>query len=142
MPNKFAKQLEKIKHKKKLLVILIFALVSVLVWIIVSIFSAQTKMGISPALTAMAQPLTPTLKGAVLETIEQKKHYPENQLEAFPIFAVIENEEGTGFSVVDVVNNRINAVIGAVASDKEELEATTSGDLSSPSATSAAEVDN
>jgi hypothetical protein len=142
MPNKFAKQLEKLKHKKKLLVILIFALVSVLVWIVVGIFSAQTKLGVSPALTAMAKPLTPTLKGAVLETIEQKKYYPENQLEAFPIFAIIENEEGTGFSVIDVVNNRINTVIGAESSEGEELEATTSGDLSSPLATSAAEVDN
>jgi len=142
MPNKFAKQLEKIKHKKKLLVILVFALVSVLVWIVVGIFSAQTKMGISPALTAMAKPLTPTLKGAVLETIEQKEYYSSNQLEDFPIFAIIENEEGTGFSVVDVVNNRINTVIGAGSGDEEETEATTSGDLSSPTETSAAEVDN
>ena len=142
MPNKFAKQLEKIKHKKKLLMILVFALVSVLVWIVVGIFSAQTKMGISPALTVMAKPLTPTLKGAVLETIEQKEYYSSNQLEDFPIFAIIENEEGTGFSVVDVVNNRINTVIGAGSGDEEETEATTSGDLSSPTATSAAEVDN
>ena len=142
MPNKFAKQLEKIKHKKKLLVILVFALVSVLVWIVVGIFSAQTKMGISPALTAMAKPLTPTLKGAVLETIEQKEYYSSNQLEDFPIFAIIENEEGTGFSVVDVVNNRISTVIGVGSGDEEETEATASGDLSSPTATSAAEVDN
>ena len=142
MPNKFAKQLEKIKHKKKLLVILIFALASVLVWIVVGIFSAQTKMGISPALTAMAQPLTPSLKSAVLETIEQKKHYPKNQLADFPIFAIIENEAGTGFSVVDVVNNRINTVVGAVSGGDEKPEATASSGLSSPSATSAAEVDN
>lgn len=140
MPNKFAKQLEKIKHKKKLLIILIFSLVCVLVWIAVGIFSAQTKMGISPALTIMAKSLTPTLNGAVLKTIEQKKYYPEKQLESFPIFAVIENEAGTGFSVVDVVNNRINAVIGAVSS--EEPEATASSDLSSPEATPAAEVNN
>ncbi len=83
--NPLEQALEQLNKERQMLAILIFAFVSVLVWIAVSFASSQKSTRVSAELQAKAQPLTPNLNREVLEEIAQKKSFSESELANFPI---------------------------------------------------------
>jgi hypothetical protein len=105
---------------------LIFALVAVLIWIFVSIFATQGASGISPEMRKLAKPLTPTLNKNLLDKIGQKRHLTKQDLERFPIFALIE-VDGGGYAVVDVVNDQVIGLSGVSEADIEKASVEENG---------------
>lgn len=126
MPNQFKQQLNKLRTKKKLFVALIFALAAVLIWIFVSIFATQGASGISPEMRKLAQPLTPTLNKNLLDKIGQKRHLTSQDLERFPIFALIK-VDGGGYTILDVVNDQVIGLLGVSEADIEKASVEENG---------------
>lgn len=106
MPSKAAKQLEKIKSEKKLLLTLVFAMVALFLWVVVSLISTRGQQVISPELSKLAEPLVPTLDQNVLEKLENKSYIEPDQLESFPIYALVETSGGE-YQLVDVVSQSV-----------------------------------
>ncbi len=106
MPSKAAKQLEKLKSEKKLLLALIFAMVAVFLWVVVSLVSTKGQQVISPELMKLAEPLVPTLDQNVLENLENRAYIQPDQMEDFPIYALVELRMGE-YQLVDVVSQSI-----------------------------------
>jgi hypothetical protein len=86
--------LNNLQQKQTLLRILVFTLVTVVIWVALTIFRSQQKTGISPELQKLAEPLNPNIDIQVIERIEQKKAYTESELQSFPILKIIRNKEG------------------------------------------------
>ena len=84
--NNFEKQLTKLRRNKRALWVGILFFASVIMWIGVSLFSAQKKVRISQELRNLAAPLIPRLESAVFDELYQKRHFWEEELESFPIF--------------------------------------------------------
>ncbi len=133
MPNQFKQQLNKIRAKRKLFFALIFALVAALIWIFVSIFSTQGASGISPEMHKLAKPLTPTLNKNLLDKIGRKRHFTQQDLQHFPIFALINIEDG-GYTILDVVNDRVIGRSGVNETDIEEAVLEEDGQFGSEAA--------
>jgi hypothetical protein len=127
MTNKFKQQLNKLKTQRKLLIAIIFALVAVVVWIGVSIIASQQKLGVTPEMKQLAQPLTPNLNEKVLVRIKNKRVFTSEQLKNFSIFGLVENEDGTDYSLVNVVEGEV--VRSNISSQEVEMEANTEPDL-------------
>ncbi len=123
MQNQFQIQLEKIKTKRKLFFALIFALAAAFVWIFVSIFSTQGAAGVSPEMKKMAEPLNPTLNTDVLDRLESRRYFTQQDLQRFPVYAIIENEDTGAILIVDVVNNRTVSTRRPATRTLEEAEA-------------------
>lgn len=121
MPNKAAKQLEKIKSDKKMLIALVFALVAIFVWVAVSLLATSKKQLTSPDVTKLAEPLVPTLDQQVLEKLEAKRYFDSEELETFPIYALVELDSGD-YTLVDVVSQSVQEFTSQLeAVDEEEL---------------------
>ena len=84
--NNFEKQLTKLRRNKRALWVGILFFASVIMWIGVSLFSAQKKVSISQELRDLAAPLIPRLESAVFDELYQQRHFWEDELESFPIF--------------------------------------------------------
>lgn len=83
------KQLSALRLSQQVLIILIFSLVTIVIWIGLSIFSSQKKTAISAESQSLATPLNPSLNLQVLDQIEQKRVYTPNELADFPIYLLI-----------------------------------------------------
>jgi len=90
--NIFQKELLGLHHKQQVLGILVFSLVTVILWVGISLITSQTKTSISPALIKLARPLSPTLNIEVIDTLEQKRVYDQAELTGFPIYRTITPE--------------------------------------------------
>jgi hypothetical protein len=122
MPNKAAKQLEKIRSDKKLLIILIFSMVAIFVWIAVSLLTASKKQLASPDLTKMAEPLVPTLDQELLDKLGGQQYFDSEQLGTFPIYVLVELDSGE-HSLVNVVNQSVQDFSIQREAEKQELDA-------------------
>jgi hypothetical protein len=91
--NIFQKQLSHLRHRQEILAILIFSLVTCLVWVSLELMTSQRKTTVSAELMKLAQPLTPTINNQVLNELQQKRHYAEAELSSFPIYRVISAKE-------------------------------------------------
>jgi len=80
------KELSSLRHNRQFLIILLFSLVTIVVWVSISLITSQTKTSISPELQKLAIPLNPSINVQVLEQIEEKRAYDPSQLSSFPIY--------------------------------------------------------
>lgn len=87
-----ADQLQNLRQRRELLIILLFLFVITIFWIGLGIFSSQQKSGISAEQLRLAQPLSPNLDVGVIEKLERKNIYTESELNDFPIFVVTDNQ--------------------------------------------------
>lgn len=85
-------QLEKLRHRRDLLTILLFLFVIIVFWIGIGIFSSQQKSGISAEQRKVSQPLNPSLDTSVIEKLELKEQYSLNDLRDFSIFVVTDSQ--------------------------------------------------
>jgi hypothetical protein len=83
-----------LKHKQWFLRILIFSLVTAMIWVGVSLFRSQQKTAISDELQKLSQPLNPNIDTETLSRIEAKKSYSAEELRDFPVYRVIRLKNG------------------------------------------------
>lgn len=76
-------------QKQQLLGILVFSMVTIVVWVAISLVTSQTNTSIPPELLKLATPLSPTLNKDVLDQIEEKRVYTPDELAVFPIYKVL-----------------------------------------------------
>lgn len=95
----FQAQLQNLRNRKELLVIMIFLLVIVVLWIVGGILSSQRSLGITPEQRRLAEPLSPALDAVVIQKLEQKRAYNESELSAFPLY-VTQGEPSSDSSLV------------------------------------------
>lgn len=81
---------------------MLFSLATVVIWVVISLITSQRKLGISPELQKLAQPLTPTLNQETLRQVEQKRFYSEGELSRFPIYKIISSPDGASELVVTI----------------------------------------
>ncbi|MEX0895891.1 MAG: hypothetical protein WDZ94_03040 [Patescibacteria group bacterium] len=86
-------QLEKIRSSQTALSIFILLLVAVLLWIVVTVFSSHRSSQIEPDVKALAAPLNPNIDTTALDMLETKRVFSENELEDFPIFVIIRDDQ-------------------------------------------------
>lgn len=84
-----------LKQKQGLLRILIFSLVTIMIWVGFSIFHSQNTTAISPDLLKLAEPLNPNINVDALQRIEQKRSFGPNDLANFPINRIVVQTDGT-----------------------------------------------
>jgi hypothetical protein len=88
MVNKAQKRIGGLRRNQQLLYIGIFTLVAVVVWVAGNLFQSQNKTGISRELQLMALPLNPNINTFVIDRIEQKTTYEDQDLQDFEIFVI------------------------------------------------------
>jgi cytoskeletal protein RodZ len=84
----FQSQLGKLRQRKELLVILLFLFVIVIFWIMVGVFSSQQTAGITTEQKSLSTPLSPSLNISVIDKLEQKKSYSDDELADFPVYTI------------------------------------------------------
>ncbi|CAN5288309.1 hypothetical protein BH10PAT2_BH10PAT2_0470 [soil metagenome] len=96
--------LKSLNNQQNFLRILIFSVVTIMIWIAFSIFRTQQTPQISAELQKMALPLNPTINLDVINRIDQKKAYSDAELGNFPIYGVVQDKSG-GQSIT-VINDQ------------------------------------
>ena len=84
--NNFEKQLTKLRRNKRVLWVLVLFFAAVVMWIGVSLFSAQKKIAISQELRDLAKPLIPRLESKVFDELIQKRYFLKEEMAFFPIY--------------------------------------------------------
>lgn len=117
-------QLSQLQKKQTLLRIFIFTLVTVIIWVGLTLFRTQKETGIRPALITKAEPLNPNINIEIIDQIEQKREFTDADLNDFPIYSIFTTKNGEEQMVV------------FSASDKTKRNVTTPGTETVPAATS------
>lgn len=86
--------LEALRHQQIFLRILIFSIVTIMIWVGFTLFRSQQVVQIPAELQKMAIPLTPTIDLDVVTRIEQKKDYTDQELSNFPIYLLSNDKNG------------------------------------------------
>jgi hypothetical protein len=121
MKNKFKIQLENIQRQKKLLIGLILFFVVIIFWLIISIFITQRRTLVSSELMKLAQPLVPSLNREVLDRLEDKAYFSDNQLDRFSIYVLVDDRSAQTMQIMDIIDDSI-VVINGVDEDDEQVE--------------------
>jgi hypothetical protein len=87
-------QLSSLQRNQTFLRILIFTLVTVIIWVGLTLFRTQNTTGISPELLRLAEPLNPNINVEVLGRVEQKRAYQVQDLADFPIYTLSVDRSG------------------------------------------------
>jgi hypothetical protein len=96
------KKLSGLRFKQQALYLMIFSFVTVTIWIGGSLFSSQKRTGISPDLLDLAKPLNPTINTGLLEEIEARKSYTDEELKYFQVYKVIKSKDGRIQQIVPI----------------------------------------
>lgn len=99
---KTEKRLSGLRVKQQVLYVLIFSFVTVTIWIGGSLFSSQKKSGITPDLLELAQPLNPAINTAILDEIEARPNYTDEELSYFQIYKIIRSKDGREQQIVPI----------------------------------------
>ena len=91
----YAKFLETLKRREGLLRILMFTLVTVFCWIGFSIFLSQKKTKVANDVQKYTIPLNPNIDRLTLSEIEKRRSYTDQELQDFPIFQILSDENGS-----------------------------------------------
>lgn len=108
----FKEQLKSLQGNQKILGVFIFSLITVVIWISLSLVTSQTKTAISPESQALAKPLNPSINTDVLNSIEGKRIYETSELEDFPIYILL--REGGTASVFDASDQTLTVQPGTL----------------------------
>lgn len=83
--NKEKTGLQKLQQNQAFLRALIFALVTIIIWVGFSIFHTQQTSGIPQELQDLAIPINPNIDESVIKRIEAKRTFSPSELSNFPI---------------------------------------------------------
>lgn len=87
-------QLTSLQRNQTFLKILIFTLVTVIIWVGMTLFSTQRSTEISPELIKLSEPLNPNINLTVIEQVEQKRSFSPEELADFPIYSLSISKTG------------------------------------------------
>lgn len=87
--------LQTLQHQQIFLRILLFSFTTVIIWLAFSIFLSQHRTEISPELQQLAIPLNPNIHLDVIDQIQQKRTFTDQELQDFPITRIVHNPNGT-----------------------------------------------
>ncbi|GEM_PF-995913 len=104
-------QLSQLQQKQTFLKILIFTLVTVIVWVGLTLFRTQRETGISPELLKMAEALNPNINEEVISQIEQKRAFSPEELSDFPVYSIVTSKTGEESIVVFTASDRSRRVL-------------------------------
>ncbi|MDA1079488.1 MAG: hypothetical protein O2840_02245 [bacterium] len=93
MNNTFAKELQKIRKSQKALTIFVLLFVLVIVWGVVTLFSAQRETKIDTEVLMLAKPLNPVIDTAHFAKMQLKRSFTDTELANFPIYQLLTNEK-------------------------------------------------
>jgi len=143
MQNFYKKQLAGLKNKRQLLIILIFLFIAVIAWTIVGLTSSRNKLQISKELRDMTVPLNPNVDLELIENLEQKKLYGENELKNFPIYKVLSIERGRESRVVRIefTEEDLEALTQPTPTSAEEESVSPLGKFSAEESTVSGEIE-
>jgi hypothetical protein len=145
-PTPFQQQLTGLYRKQHILGVLLFSLVTIVVWVSISLITSQRKTSISPELQKLAKPLTPTLNLEVVEQIEAKKKYSESELASFPIYRTLSSTDNRAQATAAPISqtSSLGTLTGASEASSAATTATVSEEEteSSAPATSSATIEN
>lgn len=88
------KEIKQLSIRKQVLYILIFSLVTIMVWVGASLVFSQRRSGIDPELAKLTKSLVPNINGEVLTELASKKYYSPAELADFPIYLVVKSQDG------------------------------------------------
>ncbi len=91
-----------LRHNQYFLAILVLLFVSIIVWTSVSIVTSQKETKVSPKLLQLAKPLSPSLKGEVIDELEAKRIFTDEELSQFPIYKILVSQDGRQKKVVTI----------------------------------------
>lgn len=106
-------QLSTLQRNQTFLKILIFTLVTVIIWVGMTLFRTQRSTEISPELIRLSEPLNPNINLAVIERIEQKRSFTPEELADFPIYSLFVSRTGEEQMVVFNASDRAKRPAGA-----------------------------
>ncbi len=84
-----ADKLQNLQQQQAFIRGLIFALVTVIIWVGFSLFQTQQQTGISQDLQTLAVPMNPNIDETVIARLEAKRSFSPDELSGFPINRVI-----------------------------------------------------
>lgn len=108
-------QLSTLQRNQTFLKILIFTLVTVIIWVGMTLFRTQRSTEISPELIRLSEPLNPNINMAVIERVEQKRSFSPEELADFPIYSLFVSRTGEEQMVVFNASDRSRRPAGAAA---------------------------
>jgi hypothetical protein len=91
--------LNQLKQQQRIFQILIFSLVTIVIWVTFSLLKTQRDTSIPNELRELASPLTPTINTEVISELEQKQHYTASDLQSFPIYTILVSKD-SGFEQI------------------------------------------
>lgn len=104
--NKALQELQLLRHQQYLMYLLVFSLVTIVIWVGVSLFVSQKKQQVDTELTELAIPLNPTINTAAIEALEQKVSYDPALTSEFPIYIKVVQETGQASTITTVQEER------------------------------------
>ncbi|MDQ3008612.1 MAG: hypothetical protein M3Q81_03375 [bacterium] len=86
--SRFQAEITGLKHKQQLLWLLVFSLVTIVVWVSISLITSQTSTKTNPLQQQLAEPLNPSINIDVITELENKKAYTKQDLARFPLYTL------------------------------------------------------
>jgi len=78
-----------LKRRQSLLYLLIFSLVTIIIWAAFNIFRSQKSEPIPNELLKLARELNPSIDTSVIDALSRKKLFSEAELNNFPIYTIV-----------------------------------------------------
>ncbi len=133
------KQLSGLYRNQHLLGLLLFSLVTIIIWVSIGLITSQSKTSLPPELQKMAKSLNPTLNTEVLDQIEDKKTFSDEELRSFPIYRIL--SERSDRARASAAPTTQTTGLGTLTGANEEASSSTQPAVvvpTSPAATSSA----
>lgn len=109
-----ALSLSDLRQKQAFLKVLIFSLVTVIIWVGFSIFRSQNKTAISPELLQLAVPLNPNINAETLNSIKAKKKFTQEEIAIFPIYRIVISATGEESIVSNLNTSRAEGSLNSL----------------------------
>lgn len=111
-----SKTLQHLKSRQRYLQLGVFFLMTIMIWVGFSLFHSQRTSSISPELTKLALPLTPTINQAVLESLEAKQTYTDQELSGFTIYKTVRLSDSRTEAIVPLAVSEADLELVRLAS--------------------------
>lgn len=111
------RSLDNLHQRQVFMRLLIFSLITAMVWVFFSLFRTQQQTQIPPELLKLAEPLNPTIDTSAINMIEQRRGFSPQELQTFPIYRIARDTNG----------NESVSTVGSVATPLPQTNSNTVG---------------
>lgn len=96
------KTIQGLKRRQMLMYLMLFSLLTIVIWAIFSLLYSQKKVPIPPELLRLSQPLNPNIDTEIIQKLENKKFYQDSELRNFPIYTIIVDQQTRESTLITV----------------------------------------